>query len=208
MFCCAGRASARRLNPEGGAKSDDERSPPREAHTAPGLSQANSSANPQQSPPAASSEARKLVILHFNDVYEIDPREREPVGGVARFTTALKSFEHEDPCVLFSGDFLAPSLLSTSTKGAHMVSFFNQMNIKAMCLGNRARRMTVPPPPSRGACPTALCLPAPDATAARAHSPRRFACHVLQMTLTTASTRARSAWLRATSRTCCPTWST
>ena len=50
-----------------------------------------------------------LRIIHFNDVYNIEPREQEPVGGAARFVTKVRSFENE-PMVLFSGDLLNPSL--------------------------------------------------------------------------------------------------
>ena len=52
----------------------------------------------------------KLTILHFNDVYNLDEGQAEPVGGVARFKTALESFASEDPLILFSGDLFQPSL--------------------------------------------------------------------------------------------------
>jgi hypothetical protein len=29
---------------------------------------------------------RKITIAHFNDVYNVEPSEREPVGGAARLT--------------------------------------------------------------------------------------------------------------------------
>lgn len=55
--------------------------------------------------------AQNLVILHFNDVYNVDPRPfPEPVGGAARFCTAIKSFQHLHPLVLFSGDAFSPSM--------------------------------------------------------------------------------------------------
>ena len=40
------------------------------------------------------------VIIYFQD---------EPVGGAARFLTAVKSHGHLNPMVLFSGDCFAPS---------------------------------------------------------------------------------------------------
>jgi hypothetical protein len=101
--------------------------------------------------PPNGPRARELVILHFNDVYEIDAREREPVGGVARFISMLDTFASENPLVLFSGDFLAPSLLSIATRGMHMVPFFNRMKIGAAVIGNHdldfgleVRRRAVP----------------------------------------------------------------
>lgn len=50
-----------------------------------------------------------VTILHFNDCYNIEPQDSEPVGGAARFRTVLKSFEASEPLVLFSGDIVSPS---------------------------------------------------------------------------------------------------
>lgn len=55
--------------------------------------------------------AQNLVIIHFNDVYNVEPRNGlEPVGGAARFCSAVKSFQHLQPLVLFSGDAFSPSM--------------------------------------------------------------------------------------------------
>lgn len=51
-----------------------------------------------------------LTILHFNDVYNVESRVTEPLGGAARFCTAIKSFEHLNPLILFSGDAFSPSM--------------------------------------------------------------------------------------------------
>lgn len=60
---------------------------------------------------AGGSMAQNLVILHFNDVYNVESRPSpEPVGGAARFCTAIKSFQHLNPLVLFSGDAFSPSM--------------------------------------------------------------------------------------------------
>ena len=58
-------------------------------------------------------EEKMLTILHFNDVYNIESSAQEPVGGAARFCTALKSLSHLQPLVLFSGDIFAPSFSKT-----------------------------------------------------------------------------------------------
>ena len=53
----------------------------------------------------------KLRILHFNDVYNVESREKpEPVGGAARMKTAFNSFADLNPLVLFCGDALSPSM--------------------------------------------------------------------------------------------------
>lgn len=60
---------------------------------------------------AGNNMAQNLVILHFNDVYNVEPRIGiEPVGGAARFCTAIKSFHHLNPLILFSGDVFSPSM--------------------------------------------------------------------------------------------------
>jgi 5'-nucleotidase len=53
---------------------------------------------------------KKVTILHFNDVYNIEPQKIEPSGGAARMTHYVKSLKDENPLVLFSGDALNPSL--------------------------------------------------------------------------------------------------
>jgi hypothetical protein len=51
-----------------------------------------------------------LTILHFNDVYNIEQRDQEPVGGAARFAHKLASYKHLKPLTVFSGDVLNPSM--------------------------------------------------------------------------------------------------
>lgn len=59
---------------------------------------------------ALDKDAKKITIIHFNDVYNIEPGEEEPVGGAARFITKAREYGQEQPLVLFSGDCLNPSL--------------------------------------------------------------------------------------------------
>lgn len=66
-----------------------------------------------------------LRILHYNDVYHVDPSSAEPVGGVARFITVCKEYREDDRyrdqprlVTLFSGDVFSPSLESSITKGS------------------------------------------------------------------------------------------
>lgn len=78
-----------------------------------------------------------ITILHFNDVYNVDSTTtQEPIGGAARFLTAIKSFEDENPVVLFSGDVFSPSMLSFFTQGEEMVPVLNQIGTKCAVFGN------------------------------------------------------------------------
>lgn len=58
---------------------------------------------------------KKLNIIHFNDVYNIESRDVEPVGGSARFITAIEDLmsRNEPTLVLFSGDAISPSSSKT-----------------------------------------------------------------------------------------------
>ena len=60
------------------------------------------------------------------------------MGGAARFVGKLRSYAQSSrrPAVVFSGDVFAPSLMSTVTKGEHMVKYLNMMDITAACIGN------------------------------------------------------------------------
>jgi len=88
--------------------------------------------------PPPRAQRQPLTVLHFNDVYEVEARSREPVGGAARFVGKLRSYAQSSrrPAVVFSGDVFAPSLMSTVTKGEHMVKYLNMMDITAACIGN------------------------------------------------------------------------
>ncbi|XP_053156537.1 snake venom 5'-nucleotidase-like isoform X2 [Hemicordylus capensis] len=77
-----------------------------------------------------------LVILHFNNVYEVESRREEPVGGAARFATAIQKFSLLNPLIIFSGDCLNPSALSAITKGKHMVPILNALGVHFAVFGN------------------------------------------------------------------------
>ncbi|XP_039298682.1 trifunctional nucleotide phosphoesterase protein YfkN isoform X3 [Nilaparvata lugens] len=77
-----------------------------------------------------------LTILHFNDVYNVQPQREEPEGGAARFVAAIKAHAHLDPLVLFSGDVFSPSMLSTFTKGEQMSCVLNNCNVACAVFGN------------------------------------------------------------------------
>lgn len=77
-----------------------------------------------------------LVILHFNDVYEIKEGKQEPVGGAPRIAGKLHEFDSQNPLVLFSGDALNPSLLSQSTQGSHMIEVLNALGVACSVIGN------------------------------------------------------------------------
>ena len=66
-----------------------------------------------------------LRILHFNDVYHIDPSSAEPAGGIGRFMTVVREYRDGERFAgqpelipMFSGDSFNPSVESTVTKGA------------------------------------------------------------------------------------------
>jgi 2',3'-cyclic-nucleotide 2'-phosphodiesterase (5'-nucleotidase family) len=55
------------------------------------------------------------------------------IGGAARFTTYLKGLKQQlaaqnesSPLILFSGDFVGPSLMSSLTQGAHLIDAMNE----------------------------------------------------------------------------------
>ncbi|XP_037284244.1 snake venom 5'-nucleotidase [Rhipicephalus microplus] len=81
-------------------------------------------------------EGEVVTVLHFNDCYNVEEQHGEPVGGATRFCTALKSFASLNPLILFSGDVLAPSIMSTFTKGEQMVPVLNCCKVDCAVYGN------------------------------------------------------------------------
>jgi len=77
-----------------------------------------------------------VTLLHFNDVYNIVARKQEPVGGASRFKTAINQRKDLNPMVFFSGDAFNPSLMSTVTKGKHMVHVLNALGLTCAVYGN------------------------------------------------------------------------
>lgn len=70
------------------------------------------------------ADAPDLRVLHYNDVYHVDPASAEPVGGLARFMTLVTEYRAGQQysqlpslVTLFSGDAFNPSLESSVTKG-------------------------------------------------------------------------------------------
>ena len=89
-------------------------------------------------------DKRKLHILHFNDIYDLDPAFRaDPVGGAARFASLMEYVQRDllttygcHPLILFSGDFVGPSLMSIVTQGAHMSEMMNLLGVHCATFGN------------------------------------------------------------------------
>ena len=84
---------------------------------------------------------RVLHIVHFNDVYHLPPFKpataRGIVGGASRFHTLLARIREEhNPLVLFSGDFMGPSLMSVITKGKQMIDALNFLGVHYGVFGN------------------------------------------------------------------------
>ncbi len=85
-----------------------------------------------------------LRLLHFNDVYNIAPGRHEPVGGAARFVTALRNARtraYESAGSLptltaFSGDAFSPSPITPATKGEEISPVLKAAHVDVACIGN------------------------------------------------------------------------
>lgn len=68
---------------------------------------------------------------------------REPVGGAARFVTAIQSEikRHSGPTLtLFSGDAFSPSPLTPFTNGDEIPPILNATCVDVACIGKLQRR--------------------------------------------------------------------
>ncbi len=85
---------------------------------------------------AAAAQTKRLTFLHVNDVYEIWPRRG--VGGLANLATLLKRERKRAPnsIMTLGGDLISPSLLSSITRGKHMIRFMNRLRLDVAVLGN------------------------------------------------------------------------
>lgn len=92
----------------------------------------------------ALAQKDEIIILQFNDVYELWPLEMGRYGGLARVATLRNRLKQESPHLLtvLSGDFLSPSAIGTSKlegkriSGAHMVDVLNRVGVTHVTFGN------------------------------------------------------------------------
>lgn len=79
-----------------------------------------------------SSSAEILDIIHFNDVYNIEPRERYPEGGAAHFNGLVKALQKSDTvCAAF-----APEKEETDYSAHHRQA--NDVDFLELSCKNRA----------------------------------------------------------------------
>ena len=84
---------------------------------------------------SSSGVADSITIVHFNDVYNIEERHKEPVGGAARFKSQIDSLRHLEPLILFSGDALNPSNSQFQcVVFIHLAKFFSLVKEFCICV--------------------------------------------------------------------------
>ncbi len=77
-----------------------------------------------------------LTIIHFNDVYDLQPKGGSM--GVCNFKAKIDQLrkEHPNAITLFSGDCFSPSTLTNIKGGGQMVYALNEVGIDCACFGN------------------------------------------------------------------------
>ena len=83
------------------------------------------------------SEGRELTIIHFNDVYDIQPHS-SGARGIVNFEAYVRELRKQHPncLLLFSGDAFSPSILTNIYDGQQMVYALNKLKIDCSCYGN------------------------------------------------------------------------
>ena len=86
----------------------------------------------------AGSQQPSLVVLHFNDVYQLAAVDGGKAGGLDRFTGLVRQYQARERCtlVLFAGDLISPSVESSVSKGAQLIEGLNLLGVDAATLGN------------------------------------------------------------------------
>ena len=86
---------------------------------------------------AAPPDTVTLLFLHLNDIYRYAPDGR--YGGLAEMATLIEQERAaaKGPVFqTFGGDLLSPSLTSSVTHGAHMITLMNALGTDVAVLGN------------------------------------------------------------------------
>ncbi|MEW6049220.1 MAG: 5'-nucleotidase C-terminal domain-containing protein [Bacillota bacterium] len=82
--------------------------------------------------------AAQLDILHFNDTYTLEPVDGGKLGGMPRLATLVKQARTQNPeaLLLFAGDVISPSIMSSVFKGEQMIEAFNALGVDVSTFGN------------------------------------------------------------------------
>lgn len=75
-----------------------------------------------------------LVILHWNDAYQIESQTKEePVGGASKFVSKCQEIKTQYPdskvMITCAGDVFNPSMLSVVHKGKQMLPIFEALGL-------------------------------------------------------------------------------
>jgi 5'-nucleotidase len=90
----------------------------------------------QQDEPSSPRSGAPLTILQINDVYSTVPVDG--VGGLARVARLKQNLAAagRTPLLLLAGDFLSPSVASSTFKGEQMIATLNAAGLDMATLGN------------------------------------------------------------------------
>lgn len=90
----------------------------------------------QQEEPGSPRAPAPLTILQINDVYSTLPVDE--LGGLARVATLKQQLAAagRTPFLIFAGDFLSPSVASSTFKGEQMIAALNAAGLDLATLGN------------------------------------------------------------------------
>lgn len=86
----------------------------------------------------ASALAAQVHILHFNDTYVLEPVDGGKLGGMARLGALVRSLRRQHPSalLLFAGDLISPSVMSSVFHGQQMIEALNLLGVDVATLGN------------------------------------------------------------------------
>jgi len=86
----------------------------------------------------AGTQPASLVVLHFNDVYQLGPVDGGKAGGMDRLAGLIRAHQARERCtlVLFAGDLISPSVESSIFKGAQLIEGLNLLGVDAATPGN------------------------------------------------------------------------
>lgn len=88
--------------------------------------------------PAVPQQAPPLVVLHFNDDYQLTAVDQGKAGGLDRLAGLVRQYRARERCtlLLFAGDLISPSLESSVFKGAQLIDGLNLLGVDVAALGN------------------------------------------------------------------------
>ncbi len=86
--------------------------------------------------PAAIAQDARITFLHVNDIYVMAGKDGSGLAPLMTLIQRERTRARGQAMITFGGDLISPSLMSSLTRGRHMITLMNAIGVQAAVPGN------------------------------------------------------------------------